>query len=108
MCGKALAEFVPRAWPVVEPGKHYRSNLASDAIVEHLQAVADGQLRRLLVTVPPGLAKSTLCAVVFPAWMLARDATWRVIAASYAQSLAVRDSLRTRRLVESGSVRSSV
>lgn len=98
---RSFAAFVEQAWPLVEPAHAYVPNVATDAIVEHLQAVGDGRIRRLLVALPPGLGKSTLCSVLYPSWRFARDPSWRGIFASHAHNLAMRDSLRTRRLVES-------
>lgn len=97
----SFADFVEAAWPVACPGQRYRPNTASDAIVAHLQAVADGEIRRLAVALPPGLGKSTIVSVLWPAWRWARAPGWRVICASHAHDLALRDSRRTRRLVES-------
>ena len=39
-----------------------------EAICEHLEAVTAGQIRRLLINVPPGTAKSLLASVFWPAW----------------------------------------
>lgn len=101
LCRARFEDFARRAWPIVEPARPFVPNAASDAIAEHLQAVGDGQIRRLLVAVSPGVGKSTFASVLFPAWRWAVRPEWRGIFASHAHSLAVRDSLRTRRLVES-------
>lgn len=85
---------------MVPPVRPYVPNLASSALIAHLQAVADGQIRRLLVAFPPGSGKSTITSVLYPAWRWARQPAWRVITASHAHRLAIRDALRTRRLVE--------
>lgn len=95
-----FGRFVRMAWSRVEPARPFVPNRATDAIVEHLQAVGDGVIRRLLIAVSPGIGKSTLASVLFPAWMWSRRPAWRSIFASYASGLAIRDSLRTRRLVE--------
>lgn len=98
---ESFSQFVRGAWPIVEPARAFIPNLASDAIIDHLQAVGDGTIKRLLIAVSPGIGKSTLASVLFPAWIWTRRPAWRAIFASYAHALAVRDSLRTRRLVES-------
>ena len=67
-CAASLAAFVRRGWRVLEPGTPYVHGHVIDAICEHLQAVTDGQITRLLITVPPGCAKSLLCSVFWPAW----------------------------------------
>lgn len=101
ICRASFADFLRAAWPVIEPSRPFIPNVASEAICEHLQAIADGKIRRLLVAMPPGIGKSTLVSVAYPAWRLARNPAWRIICASHAHDLAVELSRRTRRLIES-------
>lgn len=61
-----------------------------------LQRVASGEIRRLIVTVPPQHGKSRLVAVEFPAWLLGRTKTTRIVVASYAKDLSHRHSRMTR------------
>jgi predicted phage terminase large subunit-like protein len=80
-----------------------------DAICEHLEAVAKGDIRRLLINIPPRHMKSLAVSVAFPAWVWAQDGGKspltgphvRFLFASYAQTLAIRDSVKCRRLIES-------
>jgi predicted phage terminase large subunit-like protein len=39
-----------------------------DAICQHLEAVTNGRIQRLLINVPPGCMKSLLVSVLWPAW----------------------------------------
>lgn len=74
-----------------------------DAITEHLESCANGDILRLLINVPPGTSKSTATNVIFPAWLWGPHG-WpqaRFIGASYEQGLATRDSRRNRQLIES-------
>ena len=102
-CKRSLATFVKRAWHVLEPGQPYIHGWHVDAICEHLQAISEGQLNRLLINIPPGTMKSTLVSVFWPAfeWGPLNKPHTRVIGASHEQGLAVRDTLKMRRLVES-------
>ena len=64
-----------------------------DAIADHLQTVAEGQIKRLLINVPPGHAESLIVSVLRPAWMWIRNregAQWRGLFESYAEALAMR------------------
>jgi predicted phage terminase large subunit-like protein len=72
-----------------------------DALAEHLQAVAEGQIRNLAIAIPPGCAKSLTAAVQFPAWCWISDPGLKFLFASYSAALSVRDSVRCRRLVTS-------
>ncbi len=95
----SFADFVARFWIVVT-GLAYVPNAATVAIIAALQDVAEGRTTRLLIAVPPGCGKSTLLAL-YAAWRRARDAGWRSIHASHAAELALTESRRVRRLVES-------
>jgi hypothetical protein len=60
LASRQLREFARQAWPVVEPATAFVSNWHLDAICEHLQAVTLGQIRRLLICMPPRHMKSLL------------------------------------------------
>jgi hypothetical protein len=71
-----------------------------DAICCHLQAVTEGRIPHL-INVPPGHAKSLLTGVFWPAWAWIEHPESRWLFSSYREPLAVRDSLKCRRLIES-------
>lgn len=97
---RGFAEFVRVAWPRVVPtplvwGWYH------DAICEHLEALYRREIRDLVVNVPPGFGKSTICSVLFPAWVWSLDPVHAFITASYDAALALRDARATRALVDS-------
>ena len=98
---RGFTDFVRAAWPIVEPEQDLIWGIHLDAMCLHLAAVAAGLIRKLIVSVPPGHAKSLTCAVFFPAWRWASRPGWRALFASYANDLAIRDSVRCRRLLSS-------
>ena len=100
-CSRSLANFVRRAWPILDPGMPLVWGPHMDAVCLHLEAVTKGQINRLLINIPPGTSKSSLVSVYWPAWEWGPKGipTNRVIGASHEQSLAVRDSTKMRRLV---------
>lgn len=100
-CRRSLREFIRESWPVVEPAKAYIEGWHTDAIAEHLQAVRDRQIQYLLISVPPGHAKSLHAAVQFPAWLWIDEPAYRLICATYAQALTIRDAVRSRDLITS-------
>ena len=67
-CAQSLANFVREAWHVLEPKTRYIETWHGRAICQHLEAVTDGRITRLLVNVPPGASKSLLVSVFWPAW----------------------------------------
>jgi predicted phage terminase large subunit-like protein len=98
---RSFSAFVAEAWPLVEPTRPYLSTWHGDAICDHLEAVTRGEIRRLIITVPPGTAKSLRVSVLWPAWLWAIDPSWRTLFASYADQLAEQHSGKCRRVIES-------
>jgi len=103
LCSRSLAEFAKRAWRVLEPSTPLRWGWALDAICLHLEKVTSGEIKRLLINVPPGSMKSLLTSVIWPAWEWgAKDlAGTRYLSTSHKQDLSVRDNLKCRRLITS-------
>ena len=100
-CERSLTHFIRQAWPVLEPATPYCHGYHIDAICDHLAAVDRGEIRNLLINIPPRCMKSLLVSVMWPAWRWALHPTTRWLFASYAQQLSIRDSLKMRRLIES-------
>jgi predicted phage terminase large subunit-like protein len=104
LCARSFSYFIKRAWPHIIPDK-LRWSWHMEAIAEHMQALADGQIpnNRLLINVPPGASKSTIVGVMYPAWLwgAAKQPYHRYIGAAHEQGLAVRDNRLTRELVTS-------
>jgi predicted phage terminase large subunit-like protein len=66
-----------------------------------LQAFADGQVKKLIITIPPQHGKSLGASVLLPAYILGLDPDRRIALASYSASLASRFNRRVQRLIES-------
>ena len=100
---RSLAQFVRQAWPILEPGKELVWNWHIDVVCEHVQALLEGRLgkKNLAINVPPGSMKSTIVSVCAPAWQWLHDAGWRGIFASGSDSVAMRDSIKCRDILES-------
>lgn len=98
---RSLHEFVRQAWPVLEPEVPFLDNWHIKGICEHLEAVADGRVKNLLVNVPPGTCKSYLVCVFWPAWVWTTRPGKRFMFSSYSEDLSMRDSMRTRKLLAS-------
>lgn len=94
-------EFIEPAWSVVEPATPFIGGYHVDAIAEHLQAIANGDLHNLIVNIPPRHSKSSLVCVLWPAWTWTQRPHLQWLFASYREALAIRDSVKTRRLITS-------
>lgn len=100
---KSLSEFIKQSWHIIEPGAKYYHGWCIDAICEHLEAITNGEIKRLIINVPPGLMKSLTLNVFWPAWEWGAKKMphLRYLSASHMMNLAVRDNIRMRRLVMS-------
>lgn len=100
---RSLAHFARLAWHVLEPATPLKWGWALDAICEHLEAVSAGECRRLLMNVPPGSMKSLLTGVIWPAWEWGPQdrQEMRFLGTAHSQNLAIRDSTKCRRLIQS-------
>jgi predicted phage terminase large subunit-like protein len=98
---RKLIDFMKNHWSALEPGQPFTPGWAIEATCEHLQAVTECQIKRLLINVPPGCTKSMSTSVFWPAW------EWgprqlphhRFILAAHEQNLAIRDNVRSRDLM---------
>lgn len=103
---KALAErsfwhFVRQAFKIVEPGKEFRDGYHIHAICEHLEAISRGDIRNLIINIPPRHMKSLLVSVLWHPWEWIHRPELRYITASYAAPLSIRDTMKSRRIITS-------
>jgi hypothetical protein len=80
----SMAKFVAAVMPDIEPAAHHQ------LLINALERVARGELKRLMFFLPPGSAKSTYGSILFPAWFLGRNPTEDVILGSHMRDLAKR------------------
>src|SRR5712691_931986 len=76
-----------------EPAPHHR------LLIDRLERVARGQIKRLAVFMPPGSAKSTYGSILFPPYMMAGAPRRSILAASHTTELAEKWGRRVRNLV---------
>lgn len=68
-------------------------------LLDALNQVADGQVDRLMLLMPPGHGKSTYASVIFPAWWFSRHPSTSLITACHTADLASHFARRVRGLV---------
>lgn len=104
-----LRLFVQRAWPVLEPDRivngerrsTFRTNWHIDAICEALEAARAGEIRRLVINIPPRHMKSLTVSVFWPAWRWTFEPELRFLTFSHDQDLANRDATKSRDVIRS-------
>jgi predicted phage terminase large subunit-like protein len=102
-----LLEFVRLTWPAIEPSRPFVEGWVLGAMCEHLTAVTEGEINRLLINVPPGFMKSLLVDVFWPAWEWGpcNRPALRYLCFSYSEELTKRDNGRFRNLITSRAYR---
>jgi predicted phage terminase large subunit-like protein len=97
---KQFRVFVFHAWPVIDPEPLvWRWHI--ECLCDHLQAVTEGHIKKLIINIPPGHAKSTLACVLWPAWEWIARPESRSMFGSYDKELALRDSRNCRAVFQS-------
>lgn len=100
-----LTPFVQRSFDALRPRKPFHVGHHIRAICYQLERVERGDIRNLMILMPPRHGKSHCVSVAFPVWLMGRDPTTRVVTISYGSVLADRFSRESRRLMEADFVR---
>jgi len=77
------------------PARHH------ELIIEALEAVDSGDVKRLMIFMPPGSAKSTYGTVCFPSWWLGKNPKKSIISCSYGGDLAKKFGRKCRQITRS-------
>ena len=93
----AHEKFMPFVHHVYEnfiEGSHHR------IFAEKLERVARGELKRLIINLPPRHSKSEFASFLMPAWFLGRNPKLKIIQATHNTELAVRFGRKVRDLID--------
>jgi len=93
---KDFNSFINKVFNTINPRIEYQSNWHIELIAEYLQAVQNGDIKRLIINMPPRSLKSVCIGVAWPAWILGHDPAKRIMSASYSQILSIKHSLDCR------------
>ena len=87
-------DFVKMMWPSFIGGRHHRM------VAEKLEAVARGELKRLIINMPPRHTKSEFASYLFPAWMIGRRPDMKIMQATHTADLSIRFGRKVKNLME--------
>jgi len=87
--------FVREAWPAFIEGNHHR------VMADAFNRIASGELKRLIINMPPRHTKSEFASHLFPAWYLGKFPDRKVIQTAHTAELAVGFGRKVRNLVGS-------
>ena len=80
---RSFLYFVTQMWPVFISGKHHA--IMADAF----ERVAKGELKRLIINMPPRHTKSEFASYLLPAWFLGLFPEKKIIQTAHTAELAV-------------------
>ncbi len=93
--------FVDRSFRELNPKVPFLHNWHNELIAAKLEACRRGEVKRLIINVPPRSLKSHCATVAFPAYLLGHNPSAQIICASYGQELANKHSIDCRTLMAS-------
>jgi len=97
---KEFRAFVQKVFATLCPGQTYIPTWHIEAIAWQLQRVLSGEVRRLIINMPPRSLKSIMASVALPAFALGQDPKRRCICVSYSGDLAKKHSNDFRAVME--------
>jgi predicted phage terminase large subunit-like protein len=96
---RSFTAFARFAFAAIQPNVEFETNWHIDCIAEHLEAVRRGEIKRLVINLPPRSLKSYLVSQAFPAWVLGNDPADKFINVSYGGTVVEQNALNCRRII---------
>jgi predicted phage terminase large subunit-like protein len=92
--------FVRKVFATLESGQAFVPNWHLEAIAYQLERVRRGEIKRLIINLPPRSLKSVMASIAFPAFVLGHDPSRRIICISYSGDLAKKHANDFRAVLE--------
>ena len=92
---ESFLTYVKHMWPDFVEGRHHQ------IFAEKLERVARGELKRLIINMPPRHTKSEFASTYFPSWILGRNPKLKVMQITHTAELAFRFGRRVRDIIDS-------
>jgi len=87
--------FVKHMWPDFIEGSHHST------IADKFNRLATGELKRLIINMPPRHTKSEFASFFLPAWMIGKNPKLKIIQATHTAELAVNFGRKAKHLIDS-------
>ncbi len=94
----SLTAFIPFAFKICDPASKYIHNWHIELIAEYLEAAFRGDIKRLIVNIPPRSLKSISASVAFPAWALGHHPALRFLCVSKKEETGLALSMWSRQV----------
>jgi len=105
-CRRSFYYFIKQFWEVIisdDPIWNWHMEVLCNYMQKYGEAVRDSVIKEtdLVVNVPPGTTKSTICTIMFPAWLWTIFPQARILTGSYSSDLAMDHSTKSRDIIQS-------
>jgi len=97
----SLYAFTQQAWKEIEADYKFVPAWYLKDMCEHLEALHRGDIKDLIIAIPPRTTKSTICSVMFPSWAWMKNPGERFLCFSHSEDLAIEQALRHRDIISS-------
>ena len=94
-CRDSFMEYIRYIWPSFIEGDHHR------IIAEKLTRVAKGELKRLIVNMPPRHTKSEFASIYFPSWVMGLNPDMKIMQTTHTADLSINFGRKVRNLMDS-------
>jgi predicted phage terminase large subunit-like protein len=98
LCTESFSEFCRRSWHAQSIEK-LKWSWHMDLICDVLQLVSAGKVKKVIINVPPGMSKTSLVAILYPAWDWIKNPKRQFIYATYAQKISNNAAMKHRDLI---------
>jgi len=93
-CRDSFMEYIRHIWPSFIEGEHHR------LIADKLTRVAKGELKRLIVNMPPRHTKSEFASIYFPSWMMGLKPDLKIMQTTHTADLSINFGRKVRNLMD--------
>ena len=93
-CRDSFMDYIRYIWPEFIEGEHHR------VIADRMTAVAKGELKRLIVNMPPRHTKSEFASIYFPSWMMGLQPKLKIMQTTHTADLSINFGRKVRNLMD--------
>ena len=100
LCRENFYAFVKKAFNETHGSEHFHDSFAIELICDRLEKCMRGEIRKLIINIPPRNLKSFITSVCLPAYLLGKDPQKEIVCVSYSSDLANKLSRDTKSIME--------
>ncbi|MDD3012280.1 MAG: phage terminase large subunit [Candidatus Gastranaerophilales bacterium] len=93
--------FLEKCYNEIDGGQKYTETIATELTIDKLNCVSNGDIKRLIINVPPRTLKTTIVSIAYTAWLLGHNPKLKILCISYGDDLAKEFSFKTRQIMQS-------